>query len=181
MPEYKFDLDYNIIKTIEEEFNSEKLADKLKNVDNGSLESFFSEYGKELIERSLELGEKYPDRRYDVLKEAIEKTGSMKFPILPQRFVEIAYLGILPFKRLWISANTPKLFSYKIKECSIYEELKKLDDDIVKNLPCKNMCFSLLERAFSEFGLDIDIEMESNFNENGECVFVVKNKGRGEK
>jgi hypothetical protein len=178
MPEYKFDLDYNLVKTIEEEFNPEKLEDKFKSIDYDSLESFFSKYGESLMERSLELGEQYKDRRYDVLNEAIQKTGSMKFPLLPQRFIEIAYLAIQPFKRLWISANTPKIFSYKIKECSVYENLKKLGDDTIKELPCKNLCFSLLKKAFSDYGLKIDIEMASNFNNDGECVFVVKNKER---
>lgn len=176
MPEYMFDLDYNLVKTIQEEFNPEKLGDKLNDMDKNNLEPFFSEYGEKLMDMSLDLGEKYSDRKYEVLKEAIEKTGSMKFPLLPQRFIEIAYLGIQPFKRLWLSANTPKLFSYKVNKCSIYEELKNLGEDAIKDLPCKNMCFSLLKKAFSEFGLNIDIEMTSNFNDDGECVFVVKNK-----
>jgi hypothetical protein len=36
------------------------------------------------------------------MKKAIEKTGEMDFPPVPQRYIEIAYLSTQPFKRLWV-------------------------------------------------------------------------------
>ncbi len=177
MSEY-FDLDYEMIKTIGEEFDPKIWVKKLADGKEPS-DILFARYGEELMARALELGEKNTDRTYEVLKVAIEKTGSMKFPLLPQRFIEIVYLSIQPFKRLWVCANTPNIFSYKIKECSIYEELRGLGEDAVRGLPCKNGCISLLKRAFSEFDLNVEISMESNLAEGDECLFTVKKKERG--
>jgi hypothetical protein len=175
LEKYYFDLDYEMIKTLGEEFDPKRWIKEL--VDGKeSPDVFFTRYGKELMERSLELGEKNTDRTYEVLKDAVEKTGSMKFPLLPQRFVEIAYLSIQPFKRLWVCANSPKIFSYKIKECSVYEELQRLGEEVVRELPCKNACISLLKGAFSAFDLNTEISMESNLVEGDECLFTVKNR-----
>ncbi len=174
LKKYRYDLNYEMVKTIGEEFGPQKWVKRLVD-SNESPGDFFARYGEELMARCLELGDKNTDRSYEVLKEAIRKMGSMKFPLLPQRFVEIAYLSTQPFKRLRIYANTPKIFSYGLGECSIYQELKgKFSDDVLRTLPCKNVCISLLKKVFSSFDLDVIITMDSTLAEGSECRFTVK-------
>jgi hypothetical protein len=172
MTEKYFDLDYDMTRRIGEEFDPKIWVSRFMD-SKEKADEFFSRYGEELMARSLELGEVNSDRSYEVLKAAIEKTGAMRFPLLPQRPIEIAYLSIQPFKRLWVLANTPKLFRYRIDECAIYQELQKYGE--LKELPCRSCCVSMLKKAFSAFGLESEVEMES---EGGSCIFSVRNLGK---
>ena len=175
MTEKYFDLDYDMIRRIGEEFNPKVWVSRF--MEGGeAADEFFSRYGEELMARSLELSKKNSERSYEVLKAAIEKTGAMRFPLLPQRPIEIAYLSIQPFKRLWVLANTPQLFRYRIDECAVYQELQKYGE--LRELPCRNCCISMLKKAFSAFGLESEVKVESELLGGGSCIFSVRNLGQ---
>ena len=56
-----------------------------------------------------------------------------------------------------------------------YQELKgKFSDGVLRTLPCKNVCISLLKKVFSSFDLDVIITMDSTLAEGSECRFTVK-------
>ncbi|MBW2324085.1 MAG: hypothetical protein JRF41_11325 [Deltaproteobacteria bacterium] len=80
---YSYELNPDMLKLLREEFDVDKVTSKfaeaIKGKSAGEIEAegkaIFEEYGRNWIRQSLKLGEEYPDRTYEVLLEAIDKTG----------------------------------------------------------------------------------------------------------
>lgn len=177
MDELQFDLDMEMIEQISEEFDPEDFVNDLDTSEIEAIGSSFEKYGRELARRSIELGEKRTDRTEEVLKSAMEKTNELKFPLVPERYLEIAYLSIQPFKRLWVHANSPQVFSYKIEDCSVYQALADVHgEDLARKLPCKDACLSLAKEIFSHFDFDVEPVMESEMPEDDKCEFKIERK-----
>lgn len=180
MEKYRFDLDDELIKDLSDEFNPLNFVKALELPNPEASEALsisFRNYGRDLARRSILRGEKKSDRTYEVMKQAIEKTGEMKFPLLPQRFIEIAYLSTQPFKRLWVTSNSPKLFSYRLRECNIYQAIRqKYGEEVAKKMVCQSACFAMLNEIFLHFGLDIESSLETSMANAGSCQFRIKKK-----
>ena len=75
-PIMSFELNEEMLNTIEDEFSPEKIASRLADAVAGKSpeevdgigEEMFTRYGADLMKRSYELGEEYPDRTYEVIK-----------------------------------------------------------------------------------------------------------------
>ncbi len=171
MEQYDFDLDQEMIKALSGEFNPTNSVKALKSPKD------FENYGKNLARRSIEKGEERTDRTYEVMKKAIEKTGEMKFPLIPQRFIEIAYLSIQPFKRLWVLMNDPKVFAYRLNDCSVYQAVKKEHgEELAQRMVCKPACLAMIDEIFSRFGFDIKSLLEVSMADAGNCQFRIEKK-----
>ena len=100
--ELSFDIDQRILDTISQEFDVNKLVENfakiIENKERKEIEDIakkvFREYGRNLMTRAIELGEKYSDRTYEVMKEVAKKTGVGPFPHVPQRFLELSLIHI---------------------------------------------------------------------------------------
>lgn len=179
MEEIKHDFDLEMISEISDEFNPEKFVENLEfsSIKDESSKSAFKEYGKELIQESISRGEKNPDRVFELMKDASEKTGELKFPLFPERYIELAYLSIQPFKRLWVHANSPELFSFEIKNCNIYESIKgEYSEEASEKMVCKETCFKIIDEAFDYFDFDIKKSLNKNMAEDGKCLFEIEKK-----
>jgi len=179
-----YDLNVDILNAIEKEFDVKKLVEKFAKGIAGKgkkeIESVakrtFGEYGRNFMERTLELGEKYTDQTYEILKTAIEKTGSLKFPHVPQRFIEIAYLSIQPFSELNVVENNQFRFIFRIDKCSIFNALKEACGEKVANhMPCKHACLTASETLYRDLNLKASVGMDASMAEDGYCQFVAKN------
>lgn len=175
-----------MLKELSDEFNPEDFVEGLniskhKKIEDSS--ESFKDYGKKLAKKSIEEGEDRSDRIQEVLKKVIDKTDELRFPLLPERYIEIAYLSIQPFKRLWINSNSPEVFSYKLDSCKVYETIKEVyGEKAAKKMACKSACIALLEEVFSYFDLDFQTTMECNMADDGKCLFRVENlEKKGEK
>jgi hypothetical protein len=180
MEQYNFDLDQEMIKVLSEEFDPLHFVKALGSLgpkDFEHIKASFENYGRNLARRSIEKGEERTDRTYEVMKKVIKKTGEMNFPLIPQRYVEIAYLSIQPFKRLWVLMNSPKVFSYRLNECSIYQALKKEQgEELANRMVCKSACLAMIDEIFSHFGFDIKSSLEVSMADAGNCQFRIEKK-----
>jgi hypothetical protein len=180
MEKYNFDLDERIIKDLSEEFDPQSFVNDLElpnPMDFKAMTISFENYGKDLARKSIIMGEKSPDRTYEVMKQAIAKTGEMTFPLVPQRYIEIAYLSTQPFKRLWVISNNPKVFSYRLKECHIYQATRqKYGEEVANKMACKSACFAMLNEIFSHFGLPVESSLETSMADAGSCQFRIEKK-----
>ncbi|MFC1886167.1 hypothetical protein ACFLZM_03825 [Thermodesulfobacteriota bacterium] len=175
-----FDLDEGMIKTIGEEFNVQQIVDAFAEASKGksgdeldkTASEVFGQYGKQLMKRVMELGEKHTDTTYETLKKAIEKTGSLYFPMVPQRFVEIAYLSTQPIYTLPIVQNNGEKLTYKLAMCDTYKSLKETcGKSAAESLPCKNACLGALETLFKDLNIDVAIGMDATMPEDDFCQF----------
>ena len=178
----EFDVDQTMLRELSSEFSPVVLV---KTLDLGGAsaskdaETEFENYGRSLAARSVEEGERRSDRSYEVLKQAVAKTGEMLFPLVPQRYVEIAYLSLQPSKRLRVMLNSPAAFSYRVDDCSIYRAItEEYGESAARRMECRGTCLALLDELFSRFNLDVEVQMETEMAAAGSCLFRVT-KGRG--
>lgn len=176
-----FDLDEGMLKAISKEFDIQKVTDRFAEaiasrsgdaIDKAAGE-IFGEYGKRWMKRTIELGEKHTDRTYETLKKTIEKTKHMYFPLVPQRFVEIAYLSTHPISTLPILQNNGEKLVYRLPRCNTFRIVReKCGEGVAKSLPCRHACLIALETLFKDLNIDVTIEMEASMPKNDFCQFA---------
>ena len=179
---FSYNLDERMLKAIGEEFSPDKVtrqfaeasAGKHKNEIEKVGQEVFENYGKGWMKRSLALGEKHTDATYETLKKTIAKTGAMYFPLVPQRFVEIAYLSVMSFLALRVVQNNGQKLAYRLAQCDIYNGLKeKTSTEVANLLPCRHGCLTALETIFHHIDIGVKIEMEASMPKEGYCQFAV--------
>lgn len=183
--EYSFELHEGMLSLIEKEFSPQEIADGLAVAIEGKSspeipeigQRIFSEYGKRWAERVLDLGESYPDRTYEVLREAIDITGSPAFPLIPQRFVEIAYLGTQKISTLPIPENNIARLIFRIGNCRTYQAVSdRCGQAIAGLLSCRLGCLNLCQGIIEGLGLEgIETEMSATMPDQGYCQFMLTN------
>lgn len=186
-----FELDEEMVAVISAEFSANGIANSFKQAIAGKAQDeieeigrkVFHDYGKNLMQRSLQLGEEYPDRTYELLREAADQTGSLTFPLVPQRFIEIAFLAVQNLVELPVIENNARRLIFRVDKCRVYEQIEGICGDKVAGiLSCSQGCLEACRTAFNGFGIDIDdltFEMNAATNKEGYCEFVVR-KGSGE-
>ena len=176
-----YNLDEEMLKAIGEEFSPEKitrqfaeaLAAKGKSEIDKAGQEVFGNYGREWMKRSLELGEKHTDAAYEMLKKVTKKTGTLSFPLVPQRFVEIAYLGVMSFLALKVVENSGQKLAYRLAQCDIYNSLKeKAGTEVANLLPCRHGCLMALETLFQDLDIAVKVGMEAAMPKEGYCQFA---------
>ena len=181
---YSFEINPEMLDLINKEFDVKKIAarfaEAVKGKSGAEIEKIardvFAEYGTEWIRRTLQLGEEYPDRTYEVLKQAIDKTGGYyKFSLLPQRFLEIAYLATQEFPTLPIVENNVRALVYKLPDCLMYKSLtESCGEDVAKTVPCRHSCLAALKVLHQDLELDAHIGMDAEMGKDGFCQFYAR-------
>jgi len=179
-----FELNEHMLRLIAQEFDIQKIVrhfaqaiegKKLEEIENIA-DEIFTCYGADWIRKSLQLGEEYPDRTYEVLKEGIDTTeGNLWFPLLPQRFLEIAYLSTQGLEFLPVIENNPRRLVYKIENCQMYQAVKtECGAQIANILPCRHACLGAVRTLFDDLDFsDVLIGMEAFQHKDGACQFAV--------
>jgi hypothetical protein len=179
---YSYELNKEMMETLAEEFDPEAVAsDFAKAVEGKSgdeaaaeAEKFFTEYGTRWIRKSQKLGEEFPDRTYEVLLEAADSLdGYLRFALVPQRFLEIAYLATQDFPHLPIIENNQYRLVYRLKQCKTYEQLKEAcGEEMADSLPCRHACTTACEVLHRDLEVDAKVEMQAEMPKDGYCQFA---------
>ncbi len=181
---YSYELHPEMMSRLADEFDVDKAATEFAQATEGKSpdevdaegKTFFENYGKNWIRQTIKLGEEFPDRTYEVLKMAIDKTGGhLKFALLPQRFLEIAYLSTQELAVLPIIENNPKRLVYRMANCKTYEKLKeKCGEETANRLPCRHACITACETIHQDLDIDAKVEMTATIPADGHCEFSVQ-------
>jgi len=179
---YSYELNPEMLELLGKEFDVEKVttefadAMKGKSIEEVKTEgkAFFEKFGEKWIRKTHQLGEEYPDRTYEVLKMAIDKTeGHLKFALLPQRTIEIAYLSTQEISTLPILENNPQRLVYRMAECGIHKGLKeKCGDEVAEALPCQHSCLTACKVLHQDLDIDATVEMQASIPKDGFCQFA---------
>lgn len=171
---YTWDLAEEMITRLESEFGPEALRAGLRAA-AGPRDAFFADFGRRWMERTLELGEKYSDRTYEVLKAAAAKTGSLAFPFIPERFVEIAYLATQPIYTLPVVENGARGLVFRVPFCDYVKTVREeLGEEEAALLPCKEACLAACRLAFERFGFNVRVGMDAAVPKDDYCQFSVR-------
>jgi hypothetical protein len=178
---YSFELHPAMLKQIGQAFDVEqavaRFAGQIKGKSPDEIEkegrAFFTAYGRDWINLAHKLGDEYPDRTYEVLLEIIDKSkGYYKFSLLPQRFLEIAYLATMDMSVLPIVENNAQRLIYRIVDCKTYKNLKeKCGDAVAEALPCRHACLTACETIHQALEVDAAIHQETAMPKEGYCEF----------
>jgi hypothetical protein len=179
---YSFELNMDLMKLLRDEFDPPlvvgKFTDSIGNKKEGEIaglaEKFFKEHGERWMKKTVRLGEEYPDRTYEVLKEVADETGELVFPLVVQRFIEIAYLSTQKFRVLPIVENWGKRLIYKVPDCYMFAVIKeKCGPAAAGALPCRHACLELCNSICRHFNSDALVKMESTMVDNNFCQFAI--------
>ena len=185
---YSFELNTDVLQIIHSEFDVQKVVDDFAQAISGKSKEeieaigkqIFENYGKGWMSRAHQLGDEYPDRTSEVLLETIDKCdGYYKFALLPQRFIEIAYLGINDqLRMLPIVENSPSCLTYRMNDCSLFKALKeKCGDEVASLLPCQHACLAAIETIHNELDIEAIMTMDASMVRDGYCQFSAAKPG----
>jgi hypothetical protein len=182
---YSFELNMDMLGLIRKEFDpplvvsefARALGEKGKGQTEAVAEKIFGKYGAEWMKKSIQLGEEYPDRTYEVLRIAADKTGELGFPLVLQRFVEIAYLSTQQFRLLKIVENWSKRLVYALKDCYMFKTLQaQCGGGVANALPCRHACLTAIQTAAQSLQMDVSAEMEAMMGKDGYCQFAINRR-----
>lgn len=179
---YSFDLNEAMIETLQKEFGAQKVAEDFARAVAGKkgaeLEKagaeFFEKYGRNWMKRVIQLGDEYPDRTYEVVKQALDGKGSvfMSWPLLPQRCLEVAYLGTQEFLTLPIVESHYQRLIYKVVDCATFKSIKgKSGDEVANLMTCKSGCLSACQTMLQGLKLSAALNMDAAMVKDGYCQF----------
>lgn len=174
-----FELNEEMLAMIAQEFDIKKAVDSfaLAVKEKGyamALEDVFTAYGRLLGQRALQLGNEYSDRTYELILEMVDNTGSYKFPLLPQRFLEIAYLSVMDLFAFPVRINSHTCICFEINDCKINKAIQDgCSKEICSEVPCKAICFNLIKTICSYFDFDVNIDATISPSEKNSCLFYV--------
>ena len=180
--EYSFELNTDMLKIIAQEFKPATVVSNFAQAVKGKKgkevevigKRVFEEYGRDWMKRTIQLGEEYPDRTYEVMKAAADKTGMLVFPHIAQRLLEIAYLSAHELSTLPIVENNYPNLIYKMVNCLIWSNMKETCGDAIANLlPCRYACLAACETVGQELGTDLTLEMKATTPKGGYCEFAL--------
>lgn len=182
--ERSFELHEEMMGLIAREFSPQDIAKSLADTLKGSSqdeipeigERLFTDYGVKWGQRVVELGESYMDRTYEVLKESLEQTGSPTFPLVPQRFIEIAYLSTQELSTLMVIENNFARIIFRIENCKTYQRITEgCGEEVAQLLTCRHGCLNLCRTIVEELNIDeVAEEMSATTPEKGYCEFVLR-------
>jgi hypothetical protein len=182
---YSFELNEDMIKLLNDEFNADKVSDEFSKAIEGKSkneikkvgEQFFTEMGKKWMQKVIQLGEEYSDRTIEVVLETVDRQGNqyLIFPHVYQRFIEIAYLSTQDFLKVPITFNNSFEVAYRIPKCTLYGKIvEKLGEETAKLMTCKNYCMKALEILQKHGDIDILVSMPAETAKNSFCEFSLK-------
>jgi hypothetical protein len=179
---YSFELTEDWLNIMAREFNmtqaatdfARKISGKSRKEVEAIGKEFFERYGINLMRRSLQLGEEYLDRTYEILRAACDKTGGyLKWPLVPQRFIEAAVLSTQDIPSVPVTLNNHDCFQFRVENCAMYSALKeKCGTEVASLLLCRSGCLAMIETAFSDLGLGANVKMTASVTRDKYCEFT---------
>ena len=181
---YSFDLNEDMVNMIRSEFNADAVSSRLAEAIKGKkadiadvASALFKELGGAWMQKTIQLGEEYSDRTIEVVLESVDRQGSqfMVWPHIPQRFIEIAYLGTQAFLKVPITLNNSEALEYRIPQCALFGAIKeKCGDEVANLMTCKDYCLTALDTVCKHQEIEVITSMPKNTAADGFCEFLMK-------
>lgn len=168
--EYEFDMPKEMIQEVSSQIDLRALVEKSKPMDKEATREMFSEFGRELMKKVIEVAERYKDRTAEMIEIVAHSTG-IGFPHRLQRYLELFFLSSRPNDKWSIAESNTKKLKFRVHACSIYnlmtEAGQKFDD-----FSCKFACISAFQEACRKTEDKVSIEMSERLPRQGVCEFI---------
>ncbi len=181
---YSFEMADEVVSLLEGDYGYEKIASQfaeaVANKSKSEIEAigkkFWEDYGRDWIKRAHQVGEEYPDRTYEVLLEAADRSGGYgRFPHVPQRVLEFAYLSCMGVETLPVIENNQYRLIYKMPDCPTYKAIgEKAGAEVAGLFLCSGGCLTAAETLMRDLNMDAVVEMEGTMPKDGFCQFAIR-------
>ena len=164
----KFDAERGLVDEVMAQCDIKVLVESLKGKSEKEAEQALMDFGKRLMELTIELGDtKYMDRTGEMLEIVAQQTG-ISFPHRFERYVELATLASRPTDRWNIAKATTKELVFQVSSCS----LNKAMAEAGLTSPCKAMCLASFDAAAAKTGDKLNVEITKTMAKDGICEFT---------
>jgi len=182
---YSFDLNEDMIGMLRKEFSPEKVAGEMMDAIAGknkegevkAAETFFKQMGKKWMDRTIQLADQYSDRTIEMILETVNRKGAqfLMFPLVYQRYIEIANLATQEFLKVPIVLNNKDELGYRIPKCALYAKItEKAGEDFARAMTCKHYCLTALETMQQKIETETLLSMPAETAKDKFCEFMLK-------
>ncbi len=168
--EYDFDADRALIDGAADKNDFQSLIKELTGKDDKATKKLFSNFGKELMDKVAEVGEKNKDRAWEMVEICAKQTG-LSFPHLLQVYVELFTLCSRPVDKWSIVESHTRKMRIQQYTCSY---LKAQEDAglSTEKLPCQALCISAFEHAAKTKKIPAKVELTKQIPKDQACEFT---------
>lgn len=154
-----FELSEEMLKTLTQEYNPTTISIKVKErfAEENNWDKALAKTGAEWARRVIEMGEQYSDRTSELISQVIEQTNDYQV-LLPQRFIEIAYLSLLDMQLLDVRQNYSKCLAFQIDNCAMRNVL----EHELKDVHCQALCGEACKTIFAHAKLPADVGIDKS-------------------
>jgi len=164
----KFDAERGLVDEVMAQCDIKALVESLKGKSETEAEQALKDFGKRLMELTIDLGDaKYMDRTGEMLEIVAKQTG-ISFPHRFERYVELATLASRPTDRWNIAKATIKELVFQVSSCGVAKAMAEAG--LV--LPCKAMCLASFDAAAAKTGDKLNVEITKTMAKDGMCEFT---------
>lgn len=177
-----YDLAEEMLATLEAEFKPSLVASQAaRSMQGGGHEAAaatLARVGRAWMRRVRELGEQYPGQTYLNIKAAVAETGDYFFPHVPQRFLEIAYLGAFGLRAAEVLQNNRAALVHRMSGCALYQEIEaRCGPEAARLMLCSHFCRAGLYTLYERLGLQVTVAQEATQAQSGHCLFAARPHG----
>jgi hypothetical protein len=145
----------------------EKRTNEIENVAKQVLGGYLQNLSSSLVR----LEKDSLDRTGEIMYQVAEKTG-IRFPSIPQRLVELAFMSTRPQDKLSVPVATTDELALRVSPCAAYSELKKtLGEKEARIMPCKYGCIANSKILFDELKIAVKSQTRARISDTGYCEF----------
>jgi hypothetical protein len=145
----------------------EKRIDQIENV----AKQLLGEYLQNLSSSLVRYEKDSLDRTGEIMYQVAEKTG-VRFPSIPQRLIELAFISTRSQDKLLVSTATTEEIVFRVSPCITYSELKKsLGEEKARDMPCRYGCIANSKILFDELKIAVKSETRARISDAGYCEF----------
>jgi len=163
-----FDADRRLVDEVLAQCDVNALVGSLKGKGEKEAEQALKDFGKKVMELTIELADsKYMDRSGEMIEKVAKQTG-ISFPHRFERYIELGTLASRPTDRWNIAKATTKELVFQVSSCGVAKAMA----DAGVALPCSAMCRGLFEAAMEKTGDKLSVEMTKALGKDGTCEFT---------
>ena len=161
----KFDAERGLVDEVMAQCDIKVLVESLKGKSEKEAEQALMDFGKRLMELTIDLGDaKYMDRTGEMLEIVAQQTG-ISFPHRFERYLELATLASRPTDRWNIAKATTKELVFQVSSCSVAKAMAEAG-------PRNALCLASFDAAAAKTGDKLNVEITKTMAKDGICEFT---------
>lgn len=166
-----FDMPKEMAEEVSSSFSFAELAENLRGKNEDDARSVYSDFGRTVMAKVIELAEeKYLDRTGEMIEIVAKQTG-VQFPHRMERYAELSILSLRPEDKWNITCATTKLMRLREYSCSMNKALTEAGIDLT-GLPCGASCIGGFVEAARTVSIKMLITHTAKLPDAGYCEFT---------